>query len=196
METHEKRSILRDILGIAGFILLVIVGVFFIHAFIFRSFGVTGPSMEKTMYTDDRVIVNRLPVTWDTLFGRQYNPGRGQIIVFKNPLHEPGMADEFIVKRVIAFEGERVTVSNGVLTVYNKEHPDGFRPDDTTKEPGQPTTGDVDIVVPDNELFVAGDHRTGSYSLDSRNGLGTIPLENVIGPVGLRIYPFDKIRFF
>ncbi|HEX6258364.1 MAG TPA: signal peptidase I [Candidatus Saccharimonadales bacterium] len=196
MDAKEPRPFLRDALGILGFILLVVVGVFFINAFIFRSFGVNGPSMETTMFTGDRVIVNRIPVTWENIFGRSYIPTRGQVVVFKNPLHEPGMPDEFIVKRVMAFENERVVVKDGVVTVFNAANPQGFQPDDTIKGPGSPTTGDVDIVVPKGELFVIGDHRTGNYSLDSRNGLSTIPLYDVVGPVGMRIYPFDKIRLF
>ena len=31
---------------------------------------------------------------------------------------------------------------------------------------------------------------------DSRNGLGTIPYYDVVGPVGARIFPFNKIRNF
>lgn len=196
MENTEKNSGLRDLLAIAGFVLLVVVGVFFINAFIFRSFGVTGPSMEKTLFTDDRVIVNRIPVTWETIFGRTYTPERGQVIVFKNPLHEAGMPDEYIVKRVIAFGGERVVVKDGTLTVFNREHPEGFQPDKAFSGPGQPTSGDSELVVPEGQLYVAGDHRTGNYSLDSRNGLGSIPLKEVVGPVNIRIYPFDKIRLF
>ena len=54
-------------------------------------------------------------------------------------------------------------------------------------------TGSVDTTVPENEIFVIGDHRNGEFSLDSRNGLGTIPLYDIVGPVALRVYPFDKI---
>ena len=81
--------------------------------------------------------------------------------------------------------------------MYNDEHPEGFNPDDDNNgEPGTPTTGEVNTVVPSGSLFVAGDHRTGTYSYDSRNGLGTIPLYDVIGPVGIRIFPFTEMRFF
>lgn len=149
------------------------------------------------MYTDDRLIVNRLPVTWAQLQNKSYVPERGQIIVFKNPLFSAGMTDEFIVKRVIAFPGERVLLQNGQYTVFNSEFPDGFNPDDDNNgEPGSPTSGSIDVVVPANELFVSGDHREGNFSLDSRNGLGTIPYYDIIGPVSLRIFPFDKIRSF
>jgi signal peptidase I len=107
------------------------------------------------------------------------------------------MSDEYIVKRVIAFPGERVLLKDGHYTVFNTEHPSGFNPDDANHgEPGSPTSGSIDEVVPDGELFVSGDHRQGNYSLDSRNGLGTIPFYDVVGPVSLRIFPFDKLRWF
>lgn len=190
--------LLRDIGGIFLFIVLVFLGTLFINAFIFRSFNVLGPSMEETLHTGDRLIVNRLPVTWSMLQNKPYLPKRGQIIVFKNPRYEPGTPDEYIVKRVIAFQGERVTVKDGVLTVYNDQHPKGFHPDDDSNgEPGSPTSGDnIDTVVSEGTIFVAGDHRVGSYSHDSRNGLGFVPLYDIVGPVGMRIYPFTKIRLF
>lgn len=149
------------------------------------------------MYTGDRLIVNRIPVTTNQLQNKEYIPERGQVIVFKNPNYNPSNDNEYIVKRVIAFPGERVILQNGTFTVINDKHPDGFNPDDKNNgEPGAPTSGSVDTVVPDGTLFVAGDHREGNYSFDSRSGLGTIPLYDVIGPVGLRIWPLDKIRTF
>lgn len=193
----EDRSYIRDIVSILVFVSLVVLGAMFINAFIFRSFSVTGPSMESTLYTGDRLIVNKLPVTWEHIMGKKYQPKRGQVIVFKNPMYQAGRPDEYIVKRVIGLPGERVTLKDGVFTVYNKEYPDGFQPDkDFNGEPGSPTSGETDITVPKNELFVSGDHREGNYSLDSRNGLGTIPLYDVVGPVAFRIYPFTGIRGF
>ncbi len=193
----NKKSASKDILNLIAFIVLVILGTLFINAFIFRSFNVNGPSMEKTLYTNDRLIVNKLPVTWDHIRGKEYVPNRGEIIVFKNPHYISGAGEEFIVKRVIAFPSERVTVKNGLVTVYNKENPKGFNPDKAFHgEPGFYTSKIVDTVVPKDELFVMGDHRAGDYSLDSRSGLGTIPYEDIIGPVGIRFFPFDKIRTF
>jgi signal peptidase I len=177
-------------------VVCVIVGTLLINTFVFRSFSVTGPSMEQTLYTGDRLIVNRLPVTMAHLQNNSYTPKRGQIIVFKNPLYSPGSEDMNLVKRVIAFAGERVTVKDGTLTVYNKEHPQGFHPDDSWDGPGSPTSGDTEVTVPEGSIFVAGDHRQGSYSLDSRNGLGTVPLYDVIGPVSLRLWPLTKVQGF
>lgn len=148
------------------------------------------------MHTGDRLIVNRLPVTASQLQNKSYSPKRGEVIVFKNPHYSSSGQDEYIVKRVIAFPGEQVVLRNGTFIVRNPENPQGFNPDTATKEPGHPTSGTVDTTVPEGTLFVAGDHREDNYSFDSRNGLGFVPLYDVVGPVGLRIWPLNKLRTF
>ena len=196
----DRHPLARDAIGLAIFVVGVVIGTLLMNTFIFRSFHVDGPSMESTMYTGDRLIVNRIPLTISQLQNKQYTPERGQVIVFRNPNYTPstGTDSENIVKRVIAFAGERVTVKDGTVTVYNTENPDGFNPDTdvNNNEPGQPTSGDVDTVVPEGTIFVMGDHREGNYSCDSRNCMGPIPLFDIIGPVSVRIFPFDKIRTF
>ena len=111
------------------------------------------------------------------------------------------VSDQYIIKRVIAFPGERVVVKDGKMTIYNEEHPDGFVYDDDWRVsedegPKEHTSGEVDTIVPSGELFVSGDNREGSHSWDSRNGLGTIPNCRIIGPVILRLFPLDKIKLF
>ncbi len=197
----QRHPLLKDALNVLIFIVCVLIGTLLINTYVFRSFNVLGPSMESTLYTGDRLIINRIPVTLADLQNKPYVPNRGQIIVFKNPQYNPDTGDEYIVKRVIAFPGERVVVKDGILTVYNKDNPNGFQPDkaqagDATSHPGSPTSGSVDTTVTDGTLFVAGDHRQGDYSYDSRSGLGLIPYYDLVGPVGMRIYPFTKIRFF
>lgn len=191
-----QHKTLFDILYFAGFLALIIVGAIFINAFIFRSFNVVGPSMENTLHQDDRLIVNKLPATWAHLQGKQYLPDRGQVIVFSNPLFTAMGSDEFIVKRVMGLPGERVVVHDGAVTIFNKQNPKGFNPDKSLQGPKSPTDGDVDITVPKDEIFVMGDNRNGGHSLDSRNGLSTIPLKDIEGTVAIRLFPFDKIRTF
>lgn len=195
LERHQK---VHDALNFLVFIVLVIAGTMLINTYVFRSFNVVGPSMEPTLETGDRLIVNRLPVTWAKLQNEPYIPERGQIIVFDNPNYVEGQAQRFIVKRVIAFPGERVTVKNGEMLVYNDENPRGFNPDDLDIKgtPATPVSGEVDTVVPDGTIFVAGDNRVGTFSSDSRNGLGTIPYFDIIGPVSLRIWPITGIQEF
>lgn len=150
------------------------------------------------MVTGDRLIVNRVPVTIAQIKNEPYVPERNQIIVFKNPQYVLGGQDEYIVKRVIAFPGERVVVRDGEMTVYNDERPDGFDPDQsiTHGNPGQPISGEVDEIVSEGSIFVVGDHRQGEYSFDSRSGLGDIPLFDVIGPVAVRIWPVTSFEFY
>jgi len=193
----------KELLQLVLFVIGVVAGVMLINTFIFQSFTVSGRSMETTLLNGNRLIVNRIPVTIASVENKQYTPARGQIIVFKNPNYLDGAGDEYIVKRVIAFGGERVVLKNGHYTVYNAQNPKGFNPDTTDKnQPGSPTVGDVDVIVPSGTLFVSGDHRqldTASnepYSLDSRNGLGYVPLYDVVGPVSLRIFPFTAISTF
>lgn len=193
----QRHPYIKDVAGLLIFFACVAIGTIFINLYVFRTFSVLGPSMEPTLYTGDRLIVNRLPSTFAHLQNEPYVPDRGQVIVFKNPNYTPSSEDEYIVKRVIAFPGERVVVKDGKITVYNADNPRGFNPDDQNNgEPTSPTSGNIDVVVPEGELFVAGDHRQGNYSFDSRSGLGTIPYVELVGPVSLRIWPLNKIRTF
>ena len=210
----QRHPLLKDILSLAVFVACVVLGTMTLNAFVFRSYNVVGVSMENTLHGGDRLIVNRLPVSAAHFAGKEYVPERGQIIVFVNgeasgPLTCGVQGDtnnQYIIKRVIAFPGERVTVEDGVMKVYNDEHPDGFVYDDQWRGevkdgqgmegPKLNVSGEVDLTVPEGEIFVSGDNRVGEHSKDSRNGLGTIPYCRIVGPVIFRMFPFNQMKVF
>ena len=207
----QKYPALNDILSFLLFVGAVALGTFVLNSFVFQSYNVVGGSMENTFQNGDRVIVNRFAVTKAHFNEQEYIPERGQVIVFANGGTEgigtmsceaqKNVADQYIIKRVIAFPGERVMVEDGVLTVFNDEHPEGFDPDEETRKsdtdgPKKRISGSINTIVPEGELFVSGDNREGSNSYDSRNGLGTVPFCRVVGPVASRIFPLTGFRFF
>ncbi len=65
-----RHPLLKDLLSLIIFVICVVIGTILINSFVFRSYNVVGPSMESTMYTGDRLIVNRLSVTWAAIQGK------------------------------------------------------------------------------------------------------------------------------
>lgn len=170
----------------------------FLTAFVFQSYEVDGASMETTLQNQDRLIVLKVPKTWSKITKHAYIPNRGDVIIFdRNDVTEfdGSTQKRQLVKRVIGLPGERVVVKDGEMKVFNKENPEGFSPDKTLpygKLIGS-TSGDVDVVVPENHLFVSGDNRDNS--LDSRI-FGPISTDDVVGKLGARIFPFNKFKLF
>jgi len=149
--------------------------------------------MQNTLHNNDRLIVWKLPRTLSRMTGHQYVPKRGDIII----LTESGLSNygdtqntKQLVKRVIGLPGDHIVIANGVITIYNKQHPNGFEPDKTLpygKDGAIPYTGDnINITLSSTQLFVCGDNR--GDSLDSRI-FGPIQTSQVIGQLVARIYP-------
>ena len=168
-------------------------------AFVFQSYQVDGPSMENTLQNNDRLIVWKVPRTIAHITGHAYVPNRGDIIIFnENNLAQFGQTDvKQLVKRVVGLPGDRVVVANGVITIYNGQHPNGFDPDKTLpygqEHPLPITSGNVDIVLKSDQIFVCGDNRPNS--LDSR-AFGPVNLNDIVGKLVLRVYPLNSVERF
>lgn len=195
--TSKAGQGLRDLLSIGGVLISALLLAFCLITFVFQSYQVDGPSMQTTLENNDHLIVWKVGKTWANLTHQHYIPNRGDVIVF----NEPGLADlgqdgsKQLIKRVIGLPGERVVVKDGIVTVYNKEHPDGFQPDKSLPYGNVITTspGNVDLTVPDGQVFVCGDNRTNS--LDSRV-FGPVDSKNIVGKLVLRVLPLNTVKKF
>lgn len=196
----KRRSHLPDILSTAITILAALGLALCLIAFVFQSYQVDGPSMEHTLENNDRLIVWKLPRTLARVTGHAYVPNRGDIIIFnEGDLPELSQSQDVsqLVKRVIGLPGDRVVVRDGHITIYNRQHPDGFDPDTTLpygKDHPLPfTQGNIDVTLNSNQIYVCGDNRT--VSLDSRI-FGPVDVSSVVGKLVLRVYPFNEIERF
>lgn len=182
------------------FIVIAALGVaFLIMTFVFRSYQVEGPSMLPTLENNDRLIIWKFPRTWAKVTGDTYIPNRGDVIVFiERGLVAPDGSTKQLIKRVIGLPGDRVVIDDGMVTIYNAGHPEGFSPD-TTMEYGKDidlvskSTENVDETVDENEIYVMGDNRNNS--LDSRV-FGPLPVEDVVGKLVFRMFPITKAEQF
>lgn len=185
----------QSALSTIAILILAPVVAILLTTFVFQSYEVDGPSMEETLQNRDRLIVWKVPRTISRLTGNAYIPGRGEIIVFNRDDTAELGGQKQLIKRVIGLPGERVVVRDGHITIYNREHPNGFNPDTGGGygDHSQDTQGTIDVTVPKGEVFVAGDNRPNS--LDSR-AFGTVPADGIVGNLAIRIFPFNKLKAF
>ena len=197
---QSRSNRLADTLSTIGILLLAPLIAIVLTAYVFQSYQVDGPSMQQTLQHNDRLIVWKLPRTWSRITGNQYVPKRGDIIIFTQSglsTYGDSVNTKQLVKRVIGLPGDRVVVKDSTITVYNAEHPNGFKPDSTLPYGDNgaipPTGGDVDVTLSKTQLFVCGDNRPDS--LDSR-AFGAIETNQVIGKLVARIYPVSDMERF
>jgi signal peptidase I len=154
---------------------------------------VNGISMQPTLHTGNIMLVYKWPQTWAHLTRTQYIPNRTNIII----IAKNSVSQEQLIKRVIALPGETVNIANNSLTVYNQNNLNGFNPDNAAccKNLLEPI-GTFSTVVPNGQVFAMGDNRNPGASIDSRSSVGNIESNQIVGKVVMRIYPFNKIKFF
>lgn len=164
--------------------------------FVIQSYEVDGPSMNNTLHNKDLLIVSKVPRTVARITGKPYIPPRGEIIIFSRSENGlGGGASRQLVKRVIGVPGDRVVVENGTVTVYNPTNPSGYNPDEGQEyaKDFTDTPGKVDVTVQEGDVFVMGDNRHNS--LDSRS-FGPISSHEIVGKLGIRIFPLNKAQTF
>lgn len=196
---HDKEPGYRsagniDFLRFLVWLVLIMLAV---RAFVFEPVRVDGPSMQNTLQNGERCFVEKVGYLFTA-------PKQGDIVI----IHFPGREKEAFVKRVVAVAGQTVEVrkikSDDPLKSEMKVFIDGELLDESayeatmlidsiTRYSGVVCEGAEDgkFTVPEDCIFVMGDHRTNST--DSRM-VGPIPLSYVVGRVHGVVYPFKSIR--
>ena len=148
---------------------------------------VRGESMYPTLVENDYLIINRMAY-------KIGEPKDGDIIVFKTNLLQDDGKPKDLVKRVIATEGQHIKIEDSKVYVDDKllDEPYIQVRLKTMLEAKNYTSGDIDLIVPEGEVFAMGDNR--EKSLDSRyEEVGLVKEKDIMGKVMIRLFPFNKI---
>lgn len=183
---HPSAKVLRD------WILVVVVALaaaFLVRVYVLQQFYISGPSMESTLFQNNRVLVNKLSY-------RLHDIHRGDVVVFDRVTTSGGVvAHDDLIKRVIGVAGDSVEIKKCVVYVNGAPTREPYLdPTDTSQTDLVARCRVVDMVkqmVPARQLFVMGDNRPESF--DSRS-FGTIPTNLVIGRAFAVVWPLGSIK--
>lgn len=153
-------------------VLIAIILALLLKGFVFSASIVEGESMSPTLEDGNKIVFNKFVY----LIGK---PKRNDIVIIQRPLKN-------YVKRVIALPGEKVQMIDHMLYINDEELDQLF----LTNEAKMHTGNFGPIIIPEDYYYVMGDNR--AISKDSRNGLGFIEEENIIGRSEIIIYPFNE----
>ena len=152
-----------------------------VRYFLIQPFYVKGASMEPTFFEKEYLIIDEITFRFRV-------PERGEVIVFRYP-KDPS---EFFIKRIIGIPGDTIEITDGRITIYNEEHPNGVLLNEESYLE-EKTTGRKRTTLNANEYYVLGDNRDAS--LDSRN-FGPIVLDDMVGRVWIRGLPLSRASVF
>lgn len=182
-ENVATKSKLKEFLAsgwdLLKFAVLALIIVIPIRLWIAQPFVVSGESMYPTFDNGQYLIIDEISY----ILGSAH---RGDVVVFRYP----NDTKRFFIKRVIGLPNEKIVVNDGTVTIFNKEHPEGFK----MVEPyvnEKFFTGST-YETKDGEYFVLGDNR--NRSSDSRFW-GILPKKLMIGKAFMRLLPLKAISY-
>ena len=169
-EIEPDKGKIKDILS---YVIITAV-VVFLFGFVLKPAVVSGDSMNDTYKNNDVLMCLR-----------QKAPHKGDVVVFK-------WNEEYLVKRVIAEEGDTINIDfdEGTVTLNDEVLSEPYIKEPTHKNEG---TAEYPLAVPDSCFFVMGDNRNNSS--DSRNDLiGFVNQDQIIGVVWFKMPDFEGVK--
>lgn len=184
-EVHPVAKALRDWFLV---VVLALGAALLVRVFVLQQFYISGPSMETTLYGDNRVLVNKLSY-------RLHDVHRGDVVVFDRVTTSDGtVSHDDLIKRVIALPGDTVEIKNCVVIVNSKPLAEPYLDKDVLAIADPVTRCRVANLpvqnVPDKKIFVMGDNRPESF--DSRS-FGPISESLIVGRAFAIVWPFSRI---
>lgn len=179
LEAHKQEPAFKRAsrIDLAVSLLITLLIAMSIRLFIFEPVRVEGPSMLPTLFTNERMIVEKLSYGFTA-------PKRGEIIICRYPGYT-----ESCVKRVVGLPGETLEVRNGRVYINGEKLDESAYWNDLIWSDMSPVT------IPQNSVFVIGDNR--NQSLDSRSAsVGPIPYSRIIGRVRGVMWPLANAQIF
>jgi len=156
-------------------VIIALVIALVIRQFVVQVYVVEGQSMEPTLHTSQRLLVNKAIL-------RFRSPHAGEIVV----LQDPGQPTRELIKRVVAVAGETVEVRKSVVYINDLPLSEPYKNTLFTNYQDTPK-----VTVPAGHIYVMGDNR--GQSLDSRL-IGSVPLSKVDGKAVLLFWPLNEMR--
>jgi signal peptidase I len=173
---------------LVSFIGVVVTIMLWLVMFIATPIEVTGSSMEPTYFEKDKLLV------WHLFYEPELND---VVIVDVDSNYSFHENTEFVIKRIVAVGGDKVTYDAVSSTVYVNGKAactnitiEQFETMLTIKITNTVCCQEFEGIVPSGYAIVLGDNR--GISMDSRN-VGLINQEDILGKCFIRIYPFNRI---
>lgn len=141
-----------------------------IVTFLYQPVRVEGTSMQPELRNQDRLFINKF-------FFRFENIQRDDVVVF----HYPRDPEKSYIKRVIGLPGETIAIERGKVLIDGKPLMEPYVPRRYEDSRSMPP-----MVVPPDEYFVMGDHR--SISSDSRD-FGPVDRDLIYGKADFIYWP-------
>ena len=161
-----------------------------VRSLILQQFYISGPSMQTTMFQDNRVLVNKLSY-------RLHDIHRGDVVVFDRVTVDGEVVQhDDLIKRVIGLSGETISIKDCQVFIDGKLLPEPYLNDYDLAQSSLDDRCRVPLMeetlIPENHLFVMGDNRPQSF--DSRM-FGSIEQNLVVGRAFVIIWPFGEAKF-
>lgn len=173
-DNNSAKALVNDILDIVESVISSVFVVLLVFTFLFKIATVSGTSMVDTLNDGDKLIISDL----------FYEPEYGDIVILNQPIN----GNDYIVKRIIATEGQTVNIvysDSGIGSVYV----DGVLLEEDYIRETMLNGKDMTIKVGEGQVFVMGDNR--NHSTDGRF-FGPISEEKIVGKVIIKYFPSFK----